>query len=110
MQKKLEVTYDFTKQAKFYGYRPNYAPATINMLVALVNSNNKGIKVADIGAGTGNLSVLLEERGCFVVAVEPNDAMRDIGIARTKGKNTEYSSYRRGRESNIDTESEDYPC
>lgn len=40
--------------------------------------------VADIGAGSGNLSIMLEERGQKVVAIEPNDAMREIGISRTK--------------------------
>ena len=44
----------------------------------------KGLSVADIGAGTGNLSIMLLERGCEVVAVEPNDAMREIGQERTK--------------------------
>ncbi len=48
------------------------------------------IKVADIGAGTGNLSIMLLERGCEVVSVEPNDAMREIGIERTKGKKIEW--------------------
>ena len=48
--------------------------------------SNGVIKVADIGAGTGNLSIMLLDRGCEVVAVEPNDAMRDIGIERTRDK------------------------
>lgn len=50
----------------------------------------KNILVADIGAGTGNLSVMLLERGCSVVAVEPNDAMREIGIERTKGQDIKW--------------------
>ncbi|MBX7491492.1 class I SAM-dependent methyltransferase [Helicobacter turcicus] len=90
MQKKIELAYDFTKQAKFYKYRPNYAAATIDMLVALVRRDHSQIKVADIGAGTGNLSIMLLERGCRVVAVEPNDAMREIGIERTKGQDIEW--------------------
>jgi SAM-dependent methyltransferase len=43
-----------------------------------------GFKVADIGAGTGNLTTMLLERGLNVTPVEPNDAMRKIGIEATK--------------------------
>lgn len=85
-QKIVEKVWDYTKHAKFYEYRPNYAPASIDMLTFLVkqSSQTTAPKVADIGAGTGNLSIMLLERGCKVVAVEPNDAMREIGINRTK--------------------------
>lgn len=57
------------------------------MLITLAKSKdiNKNLKVADIGAGTGNFSIMLLERSCEVVSVEPNDAMREIGIERTKG-------------------------
>lgn len=51
-----------------------------------MGGGSEAIKVADIGAGTGNLSIMLLDRNCDVVAVEPNDAMRDIGIERTKGR------------------------
>lgn len=46
--------------------------------------------VADIGAGTGNLSIMLSERNLSVKAVEPNDAMRNIGIERLSGKSVEW--------------------
>ncbi|KGI54119.1 class I SAM-dependent methyltransferase, partial [Campylobacter sp. MIT 97-5078] len=76
MQKLVEQNWDYTKHAKFYEYRPNYAPKSIDMLLCLAKGENKNVlKVADIGAGTGNLSIMLLERGCTVVAVEPNDAM-----------------------------------
>lgn len=48
MQKLVEQVWDYTKHAKFYSYRPNYAPKTIDMLISLVGKND--IKVADIGA------------------------------------------------------------
>ncbi|MDE5592105.1 MAG: class I SAM-dependent methyltransferase, partial [Helicobacter sp.] len=82
----VEQVWDYTKHAKFYEFRPNYAPNTIDMLIKLANSNGaETLKVADIGAGTGNLSIMLLERGCEVISVEPNDAMREIGVERTKG-------------------------
>ncbi len=40
------------------------------------------MSVADIGAGSGNLSLMLDEIGLKVTAVEPNDAMRSIGEQR----------------------------
>lgn len=88
MEKLVENKWDYTNHAKFYSYRPNYAPKTIDMLVALIGKQN--IRVADIGAGTGNLSIMLLERDCKVVSVEPNDAMREIGIERTKNQNIEW--------------------
>lgn len=87
----VEQNWDYTKHAKYYSYRPNYAPLSIDMLLTLASkARGGGAKqplVADIGAGTGNLSVMLLERGCEVLAVEPNDAMREIGAQRTDGKN-----------------------
>lgn len=91
MEKLVEQVWDYTKHAKFYSYRPNYAPKSIDMLVRLANGGGGNpLKVADIGAGTGNLSIMLLERGCEVVSVEPNDAMREIGIERTKGQKIEW--------------------
>lgn len=87
MEKLVENKWDYTQHAKFYSYRPNYAPKSIDMLISLVKHGGGLLRVADIGAGTGNLSIMLEERKCEVVAVEPNDAMREIGIERTKNQN-----------------------
>ena len=47
--------------------------------------------VADIGAGTGKLTKELLKHGLSVSSVEPNDAMRAIGIANTKGKSATWS-------------------
>lgn len=54
MKKLVENVWDYTQHAQFYEFRPNYAPQSINMLLALLE-NKKEILVADIGAGTGNL-------------------------------------------------------
>lgn len=86
MNKIVEQKWDYTKHAKFYEYRPNYAKESIAMLKTMVEMAKKdGMLVADIGAGTGNLSLMLLELNLKVDAVEPNDAMREIGIQRTQG-------------------------
>ena len=95
MEKIVEQNWDYTKHAKFYEYRPNYAPISIDMLKFIVSKNANGggdyrLKVADIGAGTGNLSIMLLERNCQVTSVEPNDAMREIGIERTKNQDIKW--------------------
>lgn len=37
MEKLVEQVWDYTKHAKFYSYRPNYAPKSIDMLVCLAH-------------------------------------------------------------------------
>lgn len=95
MKKIVEKNWDYTKHAEFYRYRPNYCSSAIALLKEYVEQNislNGGgeLKVADIGAGSGNLSVMLLDLGCEVVSVEPNDAMREIGIQRTQGQNIQW--------------------
>lgn len=67
----------FTNRVDSYvKYRPSYPQAAIDYLY-----NDIGLrpncKIADIGSGTGSLSKLLLERGSNVIAVEPNQAMRE---------------------------------
>ncbi len=80
--------WDYTRQAKYYQYRPNYSARAIDMLIRGVSANLEatGYRVLDVGAGTGNLTIMLLERGLRVVAIEPNDSMREIGIERTNGQ------------------------
>ena len=84
MKKLVENVWDYTQHAQFYAFRPNYAQKAVDLLFALVKGEKSNIKVADIGAGTGNLTKMLLEKGAEVYAVEPNDAMREIGIACTQ--------------------------
>jgi len=76
--------WDYTKQAKFYSSRPNYSAEAINRLCNYVGANAQNYRIADIGAGTGNLTLLLKDKATEILAIEPTSAMREIGIERTK--------------------------
>jgi SAM-dependent methyltransferase len=77
------VKWDYTNLAATYTQRPSYAPEAIDRIVAAAGKPEP--RVADIGAGNAHLTVDLLARGCVVDAVEPNEAMRTIGIQRTEG-------------------------
>lgn len=105
----VESVWDYTKHAKYYSYRPNYAPQAIDLLCAYALEGRDSREVADIGAGSGNLSVMLLERGLSVEAVEPNDAMREIGIERTKGQDIRWHRAL-GIETGLESKSVDWVC
>ena len=87
MKELFEKDWDYSEHAKFYSYRPNYASKAIDMLMRYVEAKtgDDAYKVVDVGAGTGNLSALLIEKGLLnITAIEPNDAMREIGEVRLK--------------------------
>ncbi|GGN19934.1 proline-specific peptidase [Actinoplanes campanulatus] len=77
------VKWDYTDLAATYTQRPSYAPGAIDRIVEA--TGKPGPRVADVGAGNAHLTVDLLARGCVVDAVEPNEAMRTIGIQRTEG-------------------------
>lgn len=65
---------NFTGKAEAYAKgRPGYPKAVIDTIIELAP---KGAVFADIGAGTGKLTVKLAEREYAVFAVEPNADMR----------------------------------
>lgn len=83
-QELVEKHWDYSQHAKYYEYRPNYNSKAIDLLTHYVGAHQSSdFQIADIGAGTGNLTIMLLERGLAVTAVEPNDEMREIGIERT---------------------------
>ncbi|MDR0606238.1 MAG: class I SAM-dependent methyltransferase [Bacteroidales bacterium] len=99
----VEKIWDYSQHAKHYCYRPNYSDKAIDLLVAYIGSYfPKKLLVADIGAGTGNLTIKLIERGCGVDAVEPNDEMRKIGIEATKSAKVSWIKAT-GTETTLDT-------
>jgi ubiquinone/menaquinone biosynthesis C-methylase UbiE len=73
---------DFTGLAEDYSQsRPDYSPSVLAALVGLLESPFADIDVADIGAGTGIWTRMVQYRGPrSLVAVEPNDDMRAHGI------------------------------
>ena len=80
MQKALD--WDYTQLADSYVRRPDYADSAITTLLDRIGPKS-GSSVVDLGAGAGHLTDALAKRGCTVLALEPNDAMRKHGIART---------------------------
>lgn len=75
------VAWDYGAVAEAYLKRPGYAPGAIAAIVAHAGLQ-PGMHVADVGAGTGNLTVPLLAHGLRVTAIEPNDAMRRLGERR----------------------------
>ncbi|MBY0219864.1 class I SAM-dependent methyltransferase [Paenibacillus illinoisensis] len=59
----------------YTNYRPSYPKEAIDYLYNSVGLHSNS-KIADVGSGTGIFSKLLLERGSYVIAVEPNQAMR----------------------------------
>ena len=78
---------DFTKVAKHYHNRPAYSEILLEKLVRCVNDKNKSLcdlQVVEVGAGTGKLTKMLSDMGMKVLAVEPNDNMREEGMKYTQ--------------------------
>jgi ubiquinone/menaquinone biosynthesis C-methylase UbiE len=68
----------FSDRAQDYAkYRPSYPSKAIDCILEGLNAPNLLI-AADVGAGTGISSRLLADRGVRVIAIEPNEAMRQI--------------------------------
>lgn len=85
-----KVSWDYTEHASHYDKRADYCREAIeDLLVAIGCVPSK--PVADIGAGTGKLTKELLEHGLVVRSVEPNDAMRTIGIQNTRSKSVTWS-------------------
>ncbi|MDM5138390.1 methyltransferase domain-containing protein [Aeromonas bestiarum] len=83
---------DFTGLAEKYSKnRPDYSASVLKSLLALVDKPINDIDFVDVGAGTGIWTRMVREAGVkSVIAVEPNDDMRRVGITDTV-KNTKLS-------------------
>ena len=85
-----KATWDYTEHASHYDRRADYSYDAIRNLLEAIGCI-ASMPVADIGAGTGKLTKELLKHGFTVNAVEPNDAMRTIGIQNTDGKSVTWS-------------------
>jgi ubiquinone/menaquinone biosynthesis C-methylase UbiE len=85
-----KVSWDYTEHASHYDKRADYSGDAIKELLKAIGCAPSR-PVADIGAGTGKLTKELLKHGLTVSSVEPNDAMRSIGIQNTKGKRATWS-------------------
>jgi SAM-dependent methyltransferase len=85
-----KVTWDYTQHAAHYDKRADYAYDAIEQLLKEIGCT-PATPVAEVGAGTGKLTKELLKHGLTVRSVEPNDAMRSIGIENTKGGSVTWS-------------------
>lgn len=77
----MKTEWDYTGQAEAFLRRPDYAPSAIGEMLAAASIDEKS-GICDIGAGVGHLTLALAPTGSEIVAVEPNDSMRALGIQR----------------------------
>ena len=83
---------DFTELAKKYINRPAYNNSLLDFITKnIAQVDHSKTIVAEVGAGTGKLTKMLNEMNFLVNAVEPNDAMRNEGINYTKDTNVHWS-------------------
>jgi len=85
-----KVNWDYTEHASHYDKRADYSYDAIKELLAATGCVPKS-PIAEIGAGTGKLTKELLKHGLTVRSVEPNDAMREIGIKNTQGESVAWS-------------------
>ncbi len=79
----MKTEWDYTKLASAYTKRPGYSPHSINAMLSIACCSESS-EICDVGAGVGHLTLELAKKCKRIIAIEPNDAMREIGIERTK--------------------------
>ena len=86
----MKTKWDYTDLAPHYLNRPDYATEAIDRFCDLAELR-PGATVCDVGAGSAHITKLLVAKGHSVSAVEPNGAMREIGMTVTAGQPVEWS-------------------
>ncbi|MBP2325004.1 SAM-dependent methyltransferase [Kibdelosporangium banguiense] len=80
----VTTQFDYTPYAADYASRPDYVSEVITATLAVAGVA-PGDLVCDVGAGSAHLTIPLLENGLRVDAVEPTQAMREVGEGRTQG-------------------------
>lgn len=77
---------DFTGLATDYSkHRPDYCPSILKALLGLLGKPITEVDFADVGAGTGIWTRMVQHAGVrSVKAIEPNEDMRQNGMADSK--------------------------
>lgn len=84
----MKTNWDYTSLAATYDQRADYSGIAISRLLETIGASEDK-PIADIGAGTGKLTKMLQR--FTVKAIEPNDAMRSLGM-----KNAPHAEWRVG--------------
>lgn len=79
----MDITWNYTQYAAAYIKRPDYCKQAIEQMLSIADLPEKA-KICDIGAGAAHLTLMLAEKNHSVLAIEPNDEMRKVGMERTK--------------------------
>ena len=78
----MKTEWDYTNLAKAYLKRPSYSADAIESMIKITQLGSSH-SVCDVGAGVAHLTMDLNKYFGSIKAVEPNDAMRELGANRT---------------------------
>jgi SAM-dependent methyltransferase len=78
------LKWDYTEHSKTYTFRPDYAPSALEDIFRATGVAEAS-PVCEIGAGDGHLTLHLAAKKFQTHAIEPNEAMREVGKKRTVG-------------------------
>ena len=81
----MKTNWDYSELAEAYLARPQYSDGAIEAVFSVAQLRSSDIS-CDIGAGVGHLTSHFLKNGMRVIAVEPNDNMRELGLKSTAGK------------------------
>ena len=97
-----QKNWDYTSLAKHYDNRVDYAENIVSFIAQEENLLSTS-RVAEVGAGTGKLTKLLVKAKFLIDSIEPNDAMREIGI-----KNVPEAHWSKGTAENTNLQENNY--